>query len=219
MKMKTKFFWILFIIFQTTKSVGQVDSSATKNHFVWINLSPQLISSANLNILLTPSIGFNYSFKHLHNIRIKYYQTQKKAFDTINTDEPLPNRLTALQSFSLQYGIGKVLSRKMIGTFFCGISFNSGIYRGEINRTVSNPASSWLVHTGPSTSYYYDYSFFKNVKVPLAINFMIPIGPPFAIGFEAYANLGKYPDYGFALNFSLGHVANKRARIKKVKRD
>lgn len=215
--MKAKLFCIVLFLFQIAQSIGQVDSSATKNHFFWVNLSPQFISSSNLNILPTPSIGFNYSLKHLHNIRIKYYQTQKNTFDTTNTDEPSENKLIALKSFSLQYGIGKFLNKNIIGTFYCGISFNDGIYRNEVIRTVNHSGSSWFGNSGPSTSYYYDYSFFKNVKIPLTVNFMIPIGPPFAIGFEVFANLGKYPDYGFALNFSLGHVANKRARVKKVK--
>lgn len=210
--MKTKLFCILLFFFHLYKSTGQVGlPSPSNNNFFWVNLSPQLLSSPRINVLLATSPSLTYSIKHTHFLKIKYYETKGGAYDTLPTDKPSPNRLTYLQSFSIQYGIGKFITRKIIGTVYCGLSYNNGTYRQNISKSVYHPASTgFLGHIPSSTEYYYNFDGFKSIGVPITLNFILPVLPIMAVGVEVYANIHKYSDFGVAVSLNFGHIINRK---------
>jgi hypothetical protein len=208
--MKTKILFILFFVLQLCKLTGQVDTSRTTTNFFWVNLSPQFLSSPRINILTAFSASFNYSIQHKHFFKINYYKTQNDDIDTLYTDKFSPNRLTSLQTFSIQYGKGNFITNEIIVAIYCGLSYNIGIYRKDVSRSIYNPGGlGFLNYSPPSTGYYYNYDFFKNIGVPITFNFMFPFLPVMGIGLDIYANISKYSSFGVAVNFSFGHIVNR----------
>lgn len=121
--------------------------------------------------------------------------------------DPPPNKLIRLYNKSLMIGYGKYFIRQLALIGYSGVSWGSGLYRGDYHME-KNPAYSPSFagfDFTPAEIRVYEMDIFRYIGIPFNLK-LLWTGLYSGFGLDVYYNYHAHPDYGIILSGNIGKI-------------
>lgn len=206
MKNNSRLYALVFHLLLPLLVFAQEKKNKTEDVFLWGSFGSSLSYSGNFYSIpgLRVSIDGSYSQKIFFEFQYDDHQ-RSEPHDYMVEPDPPPNRLIRLYNKSIMIGYGKYILPQLALIGYSGISWGSGVYRGEYH--LENGVPSFTLGSWKSKIYKYEMDIFRYTGIPFNLK-LLWTGLHSGFGLDLYYNYHKHSDYGIILGGNIGKIRN-----------